>query len=80
MLGEEDTKQDRTTKSRPGQLSLCQCRHLLCLSSVFVGLDIINLLKDSMKLEQTCIYSLATNTQDTPKAKDKERDRERGGE
>lgn len=39
-------KQDRATKSPPGQLSLR-------LSSVFVGLNIINLLKDSMKLEQT---------------------------
>lgn len=71
MRGGEDTKQDGTTKSRPGLLSLCQCSHLLCLSSAFVGLNIINLLKDSMKLEQTCIYSVATNTQDTPKARDK---------
>lgn len=51
--------------------------HFLCLSSVFVGLNIINLLKDSMKLEQTCIYSVATNTQDKLTAKDKEG--ERGG-
>lgn len=29
-----------------------------------------------MKLEQTCIYSVATNTQDTPKGKDKEREGE----
>lgn len=43
-----------------GQLSLC-------LSSVFVGLDIINLFKDSMKLEKNRIYSMATNTQDTEK-------------
>lgn len=41
----------------------------LCLSSVFVGLNIINLFKDSMKL--VYIYSMATNTQDTPKDKEK---------
>lgn len=48
--------------SRPGPLSYRP-------SSVFVGLNIINLLKDSMKLKQTCIYLVTTNTEDTPKDK-----------
>lgn len=43
---EEETKQDRATKSPSGRSSPT-------LSSVFVRLKIINSLKDSMKLEQT---------------------------
>lgn len=77
VLEEDGTKQDRTTKSRPGQLSLSQYRHCLCVSTAFVGLNIINLCKDSMKLEQTCIYSVATNTQDTPKDKEEEGESDR---
>ena len=44
-------------ESRPGQMFLCQfpCHVFLFSSAACVGFHIINLLKDNMELEQTCI-------------------------